>query len=162
VTLRASRAARLTFFRSADRGLHAAANLIREPAKHEARKRRASVRPRVGCCEELCRRSLQVQPESLRRWSPLQDAFEMQSSLTARRAVSLLLLTIPAIGRGAGDWSSFAGTDWPDRAPMRCSGQFGRRLRYRQTKWNDFDQVGVKTCSSMHAWCWLLLQKHRT
>src|SRR5437763_3874198 len=45
-----------TFFRSAARGLHMPARLTPEPAKHEARKRRASERPRVGCCsEELAR-----------------------------------------------------------------------------------------------------------
>src|SRR5262245_6512358 len=43
----------LTFFRSAARGLHVAAELTREPTRREARKRRASERPRVGCCEEL-------------------------------------------------------------------------------------------------------------
>jgi hypothetical protein len=48
---------RLTFFRSAARGLHVPGELTREPTKHEARKRRASVRPRVGCCEELGRRA---------------------------------------------------------------------------------------------------------
>jgi hypothetical protein len=42
-----------TFFRSAARGLHVPAALTREPAKHEARKRRASERPRVGCCGEF-------------------------------------------------------------------------------------------------------------
>src|ERR1041385_1136169 len=47
--------ARLTFFRSAARGLHVPASLTLEPTKHEARKRRASERPRVGCCEELGR-----------------------------------------------------------------------------------------------------------
>src|SRR5436305_1367328 len=43
----------ITFFRSADRGLHVPARLTPEPAKHEARERRTSERPRVGCCEEL-------------------------------------------------------------------------------------------------------------
>ena len=43
----------LTFFRSADRGLHAPTELTREATKHQARKRRASERPRVGRCEEL-------------------------------------------------------------------------------------------------------------
>jgi hypothetical protein len=43
----------LTVFRSTARGLHMPAELRREHAKHEARKRRPSVRPRVGCCEEL-------------------------------------------------------------------------------------------------------------
>jgi hypothetical protein len=38
-----------TFFRSAARGLHLLATLTPEPAKHEARKRRTSERPRVGC-----------------------------------------------------------------------------------------------------------------
>jgi len=42
-----------TFFRSAARGLHVPTRLTREATKHEARKRRASERPRVGCCEEL-------------------------------------------------------------------------------------------------------------
>ena len=42
-----------TFVRSAARGLHVPARLTPEPTKHEARKRRASERPRVGCCEEL-------------------------------------------------------------------------------------------------------------
>jgi len=46
---------RLTFFRSAARGLHVPTKLTPEFAKREARKRRASERPRVGCCEELCR-----------------------------------------------------------------------------------------------------------
>src|SRR6266850_3590222 len=46
---------RLTFFRSGARGLHAPTTLPPEPTKHEARKRRASERPRVGCCEELGR-----------------------------------------------------------------------------------------------------------
>ena len=45
--------ARLTFFRSAARGLHVAGELTREPTKREARKRRPGERPRVGCCEEL-------------------------------------------------------------------------------------------------------------
>src|ERR1043165_1279785 len=45
----------ITFFRSAARGLHMPARLTPQPAKHEARKRRASERPRVGCCEELGR-----------------------------------------------------------------------------------------------------------
>src|ERR1051326_3636094 len=48
-----SEASRPTFFRSAARGLHVPAKLTPEPAKREARKRRASERPRVGCCEEL-------------------------------------------------------------------------------------------------------------
>jgi hypothetical protein len=39
----------------------------------------------------------------------------VRSSLTARRAVSLLLLTMRSIGRGAGDWSSFAGADLLER-----------------------------------------------
>ena len=42
-----------TFFRSAARDLHMPAALTPELAKHEARKRRADERPRVGCCEEL-------------------------------------------------------------------------------------------------------------
>jgi hypothetical protein len=42
-----------TLFRSAAACLHVPANLTREPAKHEARKRRASERHAVGCCEEL-------------------------------------------------------------------------------------------------------------
>jgi hypothetical protein len=42
-----------TFFRSGARGLNVPANLTPEPAKHEARKRRANERPRVACCEEL-------------------------------------------------------------------------------------------------------------
>ena len=45
----------ITFFRSAARGLHIPAKLIPEATKHEARKRRANERPRVGCCEELGR-----------------------------------------------------------------------------------------------------------
>ena len=45
----------LTFFRSAARGLHVPTRLTPESTKHEARKRRASKRPRVGCCEELGR-----------------------------------------------------------------------------------------------------------
>src|ERR1041385_3189748 len=53
--LGSSRMVRLTFFRSAARGLHVPARLTPEATKHEARKRRASVRPRVGCCEELGR-----------------------------------------------------------------------------------------------------------
>jgi hypothetical protein len=44
-----------TFFRSADRGLHVPAKLTREPTKGEGLQPRASVRPRVGCCEELAR-----------------------------------------------------------------------------------------------------------
>src|SRR5689334_10173615 len=48
-----SEASRPTFFRSAARGPHVPARLTPEPAKHEARKRRASERPRVGCCEEF-------------------------------------------------------------------------------------------------------------
>ena len=40
-----------TFFRSAARGLHVPTTLTHEVAKREARKRRASERPRVGCCE---------------------------------------------------------------------------------------------------------------
>src|SRR5947209_18986041 len=44
---------RLTFFRSAARGLHVPAKLTHVSTKREARKRRASKRPRVGCCEEL-------------------------------------------------------------------------------------------------------------
>ena len=42
-----------TFFHSAATCLHVPTRLTRESTKHEARKRRASVRPRVGCCEEL-------------------------------------------------------------------------------------------------------------
>src|SRR5689334_4227692 len=42
-----------TFFRSAARGLHVPARLTRESTKREARKRRASERPRAGCCEGL-------------------------------------------------------------------------------------------------------------
>ena len=34
-------------------GLHAPAELTHANAKHQARKRRASIRPLVGCCEEL-------------------------------------------------------------------------------------------------------------
>src|ERR1041385_4255844 len=49
----ACRAGGLTFFRSAARGPHVPARLTPEPAEHEARKRRANKRPRVGCCEEL-------------------------------------------------------------------------------------------------------------
>ena len=44
---------RLTFVRSAARGLNVPARLTPELAKHEARKRRGSERPRVGCCEKL-------------------------------------------------------------------------------------------------------------
>jgi len=47
------RVVQLTFFRSAARGLHLPARLTRQPAKYKARTRRASERPRVGCCEEL-------------------------------------------------------------------------------------------------------------
>jgi hypothetical protein len=43
----------LTFSRSAARGLHVLTKLTPEAAKHEARKRRASERPRVGWCEEF-------------------------------------------------------------------------------------------------------------
>src|SRR5436853_5940939 len=60
----ASDSDRLTFFRSAARGLHVPTRLAREPTKHEARKRRASVRPRVGCCEELGGNS----PRKVWRW----------------------------------------------------------------------------------------------
>src|ERR671919_67149 len=55
---------RLTFFRSAARGLHVPATLTPEIAKRKARKRRASERPRVGCCEELggsCYRNFMIQ-----------------------------------------------------------------------------------------------------
>ena len=45
----------LTFFRSAAHGLHVPTDVTRDATKHEARKRRASERPRVGCCEELAR-----------------------------------------------------------------------------------------------------------
>jgi hypothetical protein len=47
------RSVRPTFLSSAARGFHVPAKLTPEPAKREARKRRASERPRVGCCEEL-------------------------------------------------------------------------------------------------------------
>jgi hypothetical protein len=47
---------RPTFFRSGARGLHVPAKLTREPTRREARKRRASERPRVACCEELAAR----------------------------------------------------------------------------------------------------------
>src|SRR5882724_2367258 len=40
--------------------LHVPANLTPETTKHEARKRRASERHAVGCCEELARRSMRV------------------------------------------------------------------------------------------------------
>jgi hypothetical protein len=43
----------LMFFRSAASGLHVPAALLRKLTTHEARKRRANVRPLVGCCEEL-------------------------------------------------------------------------------------------------------------
>src|ERR1051325_3907840 len=46
---------RLTYFRSAARGLHVPPKLTPEPTKHAARKRWANERPRVGCCEELAR-----------------------------------------------------------------------------------------------------------
>ena len=49
--------ARLTVFRSGARGLHVPDELTHEPVDHEARKRRASERPRVACCEELARGS---------------------------------------------------------------------------------------------------------
>jgi hypothetical protein len=42
-----------TVLSSAARGLHVPTRLTPEPAKREARKRRANERPRVGCCEEL-------------------------------------------------------------------------------------------------------------
>src|ERR1051325_4427915 len=87
----------------------------RSVALNEARKRRASERRYVGSCNELCRRSLNVQPESPRRWISVARCLEVRSSLTARRAVSLLLLTMRSIGRGAGDWSSFAGADLLER-----------------------------------------------
>jgi len=45
---------------------------------------------------------------------------------------------------------------------VSCSVDAAEACSTDTTKWNDFDQVGVKACSSMHAWCWLLLQKHRT
>src|ERR1041385_1995313 len=48
-----SKASRPTLFRSAARGPHAPAELTRVPTQREARKRRTSERPRVGCCEEL-------------------------------------------------------------------------------------------------------------
>ena len=44
---------RPTFFRSADRVPSRAGNLTPEPAKREARKRRAIERHAVGCSEEL-------------------------------------------------------------------------------------------------------------
>src|SRR5436305_5369867 len=47
---------RPTFFHSADRGLHVPTRLTRRPTKHEGLQPRASVRPRVGCCEELASR----------------------------------------------------------------------------------------------------------
>jgi hypothetical protein len=66
--------------------------------------------------------------------------------------VSLLLLTMRAIGRGAGGWSSFAGADLLEGVREELLGRLCRRLQYRhKTKWNDFDQVGVKIDRSMHA-----------
>ena len=62
---------RPTFFRSAARGLHVPDKLTPEPAKHEARGRRASERPRVGCCEELGAAFLRGPPElqrAVRDW----------------------------------------------------------------------------------------------
>src|SRR5437588_11149023 len=50
---RIERAVGPTFLRSGARGLKVRAKLPPEPTKHEARKRRASERPRVACCEEL-------------------------------------------------------------------------------------------------------------
>ena len=50
---RIERAVGPTFLRSAASGPHVPARLTLELAKDEARKRRASVRPLVGCCEEL-------------------------------------------------------------------------------------------------------------
>src|SRR5436190_661593 len=47
-----------TFFRSGARGLHVPIELPPEPVKREARKRRANERPRVACCEELGRDSI--------------------------------------------------------------------------------------------------------
>jgi hypothetical protein len=45
----------------------------------------------------------------------LQVSLVARSSPTARRAVSLLLLTMRAIGRGADGWSSFASADLLER-----------------------------------------------
>ena len=47
------RGVRPSFFRSAARGLTARGSRRVSVAQNEARKRRASERPRVGCCEEL-------------------------------------------------------------------------------------------------------------
>lgn len=53
--LRIAHLRHLTSFRSAARGLHVPTDLTPEAAQHEARKGRASERPRGGCCEELGR-----------------------------------------------------------------------------------------------------------
>ena len=55
---RIERAVGPTFFRSAACGLSHAGRATRSVAQNEARKRRASERPRVGCCEELAGRPL--------------------------------------------------------------------------------------------------------
>ena len=58
---------RLTFFRSAARGLHTPAARRAASRKNEARKRRASERPRVGCCEELGGAVLEVERSAAAR-----------------------------------------------------------------------------------------------
>ncbi len=59
---------RLTFFRSGARGLYVPGALTPEPAKHEARKRRVSERPRVACREELGARVKLVLPIPQRKY----------------------------------------------------------------------------------------------
>jgi len=55
----------ITFFRSAARGLQVPAKLTPELTKREARKRRASERPRAGCCEEFYESDCQGRVSSL-------------------------------------------------------------------------------------------------
>src|SRR5437764_3408954 len=98
----------------------------------------------VGCCEQLCRRSLHVQPESLPVISVVR-CLKVQSSLTARRAVSLLLLTMRAIGRGSGDWSSFAGADSLEKVRGELLGRRCRSLQYRHNQVERFRSGGSES-----------------
>ena len=60
------------------------ANLTPEPTKHEARKRRANVRPLVGCCEELGRTLREPPRVALAaRWAAL-PYYESHASLYTR------------------------------------------------------------------------------
>ena len=65
--------------------------------------------------------------------------------------VSLLLLTMRPIGRGTGGWSSLAGADLLERVRDELLRPVLQRVAIPgKTKWNDFDQVGVKAFSSIH------------